>query len=79
VLLEETLEQALGEGGHLALVDRRALELKDLGLVRDDNDEYYDEAEHDDEDADDEAEKSTDDEAEGSTDDDGDDEESESD
>lgn len=45
LLLEETVGHLLGAGGHLALVDKRALELKDQGLVRDEDDEYYDEVE----------------------------------
>jgi hypothetical protein len=65
LLLQETMAQALGESGHLALVDKRGLELKDRGgLVRDEHDEYYDEAEPGDptdEDEDGDEEGSTDD------------------
>jgi len=43
LLLEETIEQLLGSGGHLVLVDKRALHLKDEGTVWDEQDEYYDE------------------------------------
>ncbi|KAF8531306.1 hypothetical protein BDD12DRAFT_869838 [Trichophaea hybrida] len=43
LLLEETIEQLLGGGGHLALVDKRALHLRDEGAVWDEQDEYYDE------------------------------------